>query len=308
MKRVLITGADGFIGSNVLQYLLNNTDWVFTIICSWRHHGSPKNVPISNRVTVITHDLRGPIPDIGNFDYILHLASESHVDRSVQDPVNFVENNISSTLQMLEYARNHKCEKFILFSTDEVYGANKHKDWDLLLPTNPYAASKAAQEVIAISYYNTFKLPIIITNANNIIGENQHPEKFIPKIARLIKAGKTIELHAVHGKYGRRYYNPVINIGSALHFILTKTKVPIANINTKPPRYALVGGQVYDNLQMAKLVAKIMGRELRRKTISPKTVRPAYDAFYDEGSDRLIKLGWKPIQTTEEGLQWLKRM
>jgi dTDP-glucose 4,6-dehydratase len=124
--RVLMTGADGFIGSNVLQWMLNNTDWEFTCICSFRHKGNPLNIPMSERVTVITADLRGVIPDIGDFDYIIHLASESHVDRSQDDPVNFIENNVSSTLQVLEYARKHKPERFIMYlSTDEVYGARE---------------------------------------------------------------------------------------------------------------------------------------------------------------------------------------
>src|SRR3990167_10579027 len=119
MNKVLLTGGDGFIGSNVLRYLLDNTDWDFTLLCSFRHQGSPLNVPHNERVTVITMDLRGTIPDIGDFDYILHLASESHVDRSTQDPVNFIENNVSITLQILDYARKYPPEKFVLFSTDE---------------------------------------------------------------------------------------------------------------------------------------------------------------------------------------------
>lgn len=303
--RVLMTGADGFIGSNVLQYLLNNTDWKFTVICSWRHHGHPFNVPLSNRVEVVTHDLRGPIPEIGSFDYILHLASESHVDRSIHDPVNFIENNISSTLQVLEYARAHPPKKMIHFSTDEVYGAHAHRDWDVLLPTNPYAASKAAQEMIVQAYYHTYKLPLIITNSNNVVGKNQHPEKFVPKVVSLMLAGKTVDIHAVKGKLGRRYYNPIDNVGSALKFILTK----IAYVRPpQPPRYSLVGGEVLDNLEMAQLVAKTLGMELKYRIVEATDVRPGYDAFYDQGEDTLRDLGWEPQVELEEGLQWIKSL
>ena len=100
--KVLLTGASGFIGAQVLDYSLQHTDWTFTCLSSWRHKGNPQRMaPFlkdnADRITVITHDLTGPIPDIGDFDYILNLASESHVDRSIADPVAFIENNVSST-------------------------------------------------------------------------------------------------------------------------------------------------------------------------------------------------------------------
>lgn len=301
--KVLITGADGFIGSNVLQYLLNNTNWEFTLICSFRHMGNPLNIPVSNRVKVFTIDLRGVIPDIGDFDYILHLASESHVDRSIAEPVDFIENNVSITLQILEYARRHVPKRFVLFSTDEVYGATDHQDWDVLLPTNPYAASKAAQEMIAVAYYNTYRLPIIITNSNNIVGPHQHPEKFVPKIVELIKNGKTITVHTQAGRLGKRIYNPVENTGSALRFIL---KLGYKRNGVTPPRYSLTGGQQKDNLQMAELIAEILGKPLKYKTVDVGGVRPAYDSFYAESDDdKLAELGWKPVVNLREGLQWI---
>ena len=303
--KVLMTGASGFIGSNVLQYLLNNTDWYFTCICSFKHKGNPLNIPLSNRVSVITLDLRGKIPDIGNFDYILHLASESHVDRSIQDPVNFIENNISSTLNILEYAREHKPEKFLLFSTDEVYGAHAHYDYDIQIPTNPYSASKSAQESIAIAYYNTYNLPIIITNSNNIVGPNQDPEKFIPKLIQKIKTGKTIELHQVNKEYGKRFYNPVENIGSALQFILEASW--FKDEADRPPRYSLTGGECLDNYQMAKLIADILGIKMTYTNVDVTKIRPTYDKEYVESDDdKLTIAGWTPPVTLEKGLRWIK--
>lgn len=305
MKKVLLTGADGFIGSNVLQYMLNNTDWQFTLICSWRHKGNPLNVPISNRVEVITHDLVGPIPEIGHFDYILNLASESHVDRSIKDPVNFIENNVSLMLQVLEYARTHTPEKLLHFSTDEVYGANDHNEWDVLLPTNPYSASKACQEVICIGYRDQYKIPIIITNSNNIVGPNQNPEKFVPLLINLISAGKEVTIHTSNGKAGRRHYNPVANVASALLFILDQ---PYDWKSKRLPRYSLGGGKELNNLDMAKLIAEILGKPLKYKLVDVKTIRPAYDDFYPETKGSLVAMGWKPIQTLREGLSWIKSM
>lgn len=302
--RVLITGADGFIGSNVLQYLLNNTTWKFTCICSFRHHGNPFNIPLSDRVDVVTADLRGEIPDLGDFDYILHLASESHVDRSQADPVNFSENNVSSTLQMLEYARRHKPKRFIMFSTDEVYGAREHVDWDVLLTTSPYSASKGAQELFSMAWFNSFGVPVIITNCNNVVGPNQHPEKFVPKLVGLIKADKTVTLHIHKGYYGRRIYNPVNNVASALKFILAQPYKPKGQF---PPRYSLLGGEEKNNLEIAQLVAEILGKKLKYRDVEATTVRPGYDEFYSQSDEEVLtELGWKPPQTLEQGLRWIK--
>lgn len=305
-KRVLITGADGFIGSNVLEFLLATTDWEFVAICSWRHHGNPLNLKPNERVEVITHDLTGPVPELGHFDYILNLASESHVDRSIADPVPFVENNVSSTLQMLEYARHHLPKVFVQFSTDEVYGANDHEEWDVLEPSSPYAGSKAAQEVLCISWYKTYQVPIVITNSNNIIGPNQNPEKMVPKSAGLIRADREVTIHTVDGVPGRRHWNPVGNVSSAIAFILSLTPSKYPD-SSRPDRYGLGGGKELDNLEMAQLIASIIGKPLKYHYLEGEVVRPGYDKSYPKTEGTLESLGWTPPLTLEEGLQWLKQ-
>jgi dTDP-glucose 4,6-dehydratase len=307
MNRVLLTGADGFIGSGVLKYFMKHTDWQFVCICSWRHFGKPSNIKPDKRVEVITHDLRGPIPDLGGFDYIINLASESHVDRSIADPVNFIENNVSSTLQMLEYARNNKPKVFIQFSTDEVYGVTEHGEWDILLPSNPYAASKAAQEMIAIAYWRTYGVPVVITNSNNIVGPNQHPEKFVPKIIQLVNSDQEVTIHTANGNPGRRHYNPVENVADALLFILNREPVAFPE-STRPDRFNLPGGEELDNLQMAQLIADLLGKELKYSLIDAETIRPGYDTFYSRTEGRLTELGWRPPLTLTEGLRWIKKM
>jgi dTDP-glucose 4,6-dehydratase len=304
-RRVLLTGASGFVGSNVLEYLLESTDWDFVCPAAWRHHGSPLNIKPNKRVEVISHDLTGEFPEVGDFDYILNLASESHVDRSIAWPVEFIENNVSSTLQLLEYARKHVPKVFIQFSTDEVFGANEHEEWDVLLPANPYAASKAAQEMIAIAYWRTYNLPIVITNSNNIVGKNQDKEKFVPKVIDLINRGETVQIHTVNGKPGRRYWNPVKNVADALMFVLDTNPQRYNNGvgADRPDRYSLGGGADLDNREMASLIAWHMNKELKCEYIDAQSIRPGYDAFYPKTDGRLSQIGWEPPFTLEDTLR-----
>lgn len=302
---VLITGADGFIGSGVLDYLLEHTDWRFTCLCSWRHHGDPRNIQPNRRTTVLTHDLVGPIPDIGDFDYILNLASESHVDRSIAEPVSFVENNVSIMLQILEYARRHPPKVFLHFSTDEVYGAvSKHQEWDVLLPSNPYAASKAAQEMIAIAYWRTYNVPIVITNSNNIVGPNQNVEKYVPKVIDMIRRGEKVTIHTYCGTLGKRHYNSVRNVADALLFILERSPAPFEFVN-RPDRYSLPGGEELDNLEVAQKIAALMGVPLEYELVDVDGLRPGYDRFYPKTEGRLTELGWAPPFTVDEELRRL---
>lgn len=292
--RVLITGTSGFIGSHVLKYFLEQSDWDITTI-------SRSLGPISSRVIHIVHDLSQPIPYIGEFDYILNFASESHVEKSIQDPVNFISNNILSTMHLLEYARKHMPKVFLQFSTDEVYGAFGHKEWDVLLPSNPYAASKASQEMIAIAYWKTYKVPVVITNSNNIIGRGQNKANFIPKLMEYIESGKEIPIYTVNGKPGKRYWNPVANVCSAVDFILEGTPASYPT-SDRPDRYSLGGGKELDNLEMAKLVAQRLGKPLKYTLVEAESVRPGYDESYSKTASNLEKIGWQPVQTLEEGL------
>lgn len=306
--RVLITGTSGLVGSHLLKYLVKHTDWEFVCPSSWRHKGDSMRLQEfadNDRVEIISHDLTGIMPDLGYFDYIINLASESHVDRSITDPVPFVENNISLMLQVLEYARKYPPKLLIQFSTDEVFG---HTDVisDVLWPSNPYAASKAAQELLVSAYRKTYDLQAIVTNSNNIIGEGQDPEKFVAKVHQQLLKGETVIIHEHNGQIGRRRYNPVDNVSAALLFIIQHYK-PIPK-DEKTPRYGLIGGEELDNLEMAKLIAKIMGKPLKYEIRDVAEVRPGYDARYPKVNNTLAEMGFKPPQTLEEGLQWLKSL
>lgn len=303
-KDVLITGAGGFIGSNMCRYLMENTDWNITGTRSRRYTMIGEAQKVSPRMRYITFDLRDPMPYIGQFDYIINLASDSHVEHSIRDPVGFIENNTSIMLNVLEYARHYPPRAFIQFSTEEVYGTANHSKWDVLLPGNPYAASKAAQEMIAISYWKTYKVPVVITNSNNIVGPGQSKDSFIPKVIEHIKEGQEVPIYTSKGKPGVRYWNSVNNISSAILFILNRTPAMYPD-SDRPNRHSLSGGVELDNLKMAQLVAEMMGKELRYKLIEAENIRPGYNKSYIKMRSPLEWLGWEPVETLKEGLSWI---
>src|SRR4051812_24287076 len=179
--KCLITGVAGSIGVHMLAHIMHNTDWHVIGIDSFRHKGEfdrltevCKDHPEwRKRITIITHDLTAPFTDrqlkrLESVDYVIHLASLSDVQGSIDDPVPFIRNNVDITLNTLELARKIKPKAFIQFSTDEVYGSAEnghgHKEWETILPSNPYSASKASQEAIAIAYWRSYGAPVIITN------------------------------------------------------------------------------------------------------------------------------------------------
>lgn len=309
-KRVLLTGASGFFGSHLLRHLMINTDWEFVCPCSWTHKGTPERLENAiegldkSRVTVITHDLVAPFTEItkkriGKIDYILNVASNSHVNRSIDNPGEFVIGNTLLAFNMLEYAREVKPEIFLQFSTDEVYGVApegvNHKEWESIVPSNPYSASKACQEAIAISYWRTYNLPIIITNTMNLFGETQDPEKYTARLINKIYNGETVTVHGSEGNIGSRFYLHARNAADAVLFILKNQPPKLYNEgeNMLPDRYNIVGDIEMDNLELAKLVARMMGKELKYELVDFHAGRPGHDRRYALDGAKLKSLGWE---------------
>lgn len=323
MKRVLLTGISGFVGSHVMDHLLVNTDWQIIGVASWKHKGVPERILESShyqknkdRVEVITHDLVAPFTEItkqriGKVDYIINLASDSHVDRSITDPVPFVKNNVDLVLNVLEFAREVKPEVFIQFSTDEVLGAAPigvdFPEWSTIIPSNPYSASKAAQEAIAISYWRTYGLPVVITNGMNIAGEYQDREKFVPLCIRKILLGEEITIHSYPDKKtaGSRFYIHGRNVADAILFILRNLQPKLYKEGEvdRPDRYNIVGEREIDNLSLAQKIAEIIGKPLVYKMADFHSQRPGHDCRYALSGHKLNVLGWKPPKKIDE---WLK--
>lgn len=331
MKRILLTGGAGAIGVHVLDHLMQNTDWEIVLTDSFQHKGyydristtcanNPYYVP---RLKVVQHDLLAPFTDrevekIGEIDYVINLASRSDVKESEIDPISFVKNNTDLMLNMLEYARKAKPSVFIQFSTDEVYGSapkdsKGHKEWDVILPSNPYSASKACQEAIAIAWWRCFGVPIIITNTMNNFGEMQAPSKYPAMIQQKLVKGEEIEVHAApNGEIGTRYYLHSRNAADAILFIL-KNVPPVIHRPGEidmPVRLNIVGDVQVSNLELPQIIARLMGKELKYKLTYFHEEHPGHDLHYGLDGTKLAELGWKAPMSFEDSLvktiEWQK--
>ena len=324
-KKLVGTGFCGFVGSHIFEHFLRNTDWEIIILDKMTYAASGmdrirdieayNNAKNSERVKMFAVDLQQPLShgvkqEIGEVDYILNLASESHVDRSIANPVPFIENNIKLVLNMLEWARELKgLKKFIQFSTDEAYGTAEdgvaYKEGDRHNAGNPYSASKDAQESICRAYANTYGLPINITNAMNIIGERQHPEKFVPICIRKILNDEVIQIHANADltKSGTRHYLHARNIAQALHFILEKTNEKLDKVDASLGCWNIVGDMEIANDDFARMIGKIMGKEPKIELISWHRSRPGHDLAYRLSGEKLKKAGFNYPMTFEDSLR-----
>lgn len=274
----------------------------------------------NKRVTTYVSDLTLPLTfglkkEIGNVDYIINLASESHVDNSITNPREFVSNNVNLMLTMLEYAREIKPKMFIQFSTDEVYGTApediNYKEGDRYNSGNPYSASKAMQECLCYAYSNTYKVPIQITNTMNVLGERQHPEKYLPLVINSILQQKLLTIHSnkEKTKAGSRFYIHARNVADALLFILKNCNETLDNIDSSKGKFHIVGEKELDNLQLAILVKesinKIKGYEdynLHYEMVDFHSSRPGHDLRYGMSGEKLEKLGWKLPHSIEQSI------
>jgi dTDP-glucose 4,6-dehydratase len=319
--KILLTGGAGFVGSHILSHFLKNTDHEIVCVCSWKHRGAPFRIlndanyqENKERVKIITHDLISPLTadvkeKIGFPDIIINVASESHVDRSITDPVPFVKNNVDLMLTMLEFAREVKPKMFLQFSTDEVYGQAPlgvdHKEWSPIIPSNPYSASKAAQEAIAISYWRTYKIPVIITNTMNVFGERQDKEKFIQLVIEKVKNEEKVTIHGYpDGKTaGSRFYIHARNVADAILHIITNVTPTMYPEVDRPERFNVVGEKEVDNLTLANLIASYVGKPLKYEMVDFHSSRPGHDCRYSLDGEKLASIGWKPKVSFEESLK-----
>lgn len=355
MPTVLCSGAGGFVGHHFLEHVLSKTNWDVIATDSFRHKGrtdrisqvldsAPRtrvNGPLNwrKRTRVLTHDLCAPfspqqIRNLQNtgVDYIAAFASESHVERSIHDPVPFIRNNIEITFTTLELARKLRPKAIIWVSTDEVYGPVEvnnlkgHPEWDPILPSNPYSASKAAQEAIAISYWRTYGLPVILVNCMNMIGERQDLEKFIPMVISKVHKGEEVTIHGTEGNIGTRHYLHARNLADAMCFLFQRAKTPslfhshVPSFDVPsadmPDRYNIASPDRIDNLTLAKMIAEDVGKPLHYRLEDFHSTRPGHDPHYGLDPAKLTAEGWtmpvpfreslrKTVKWTLKNPEWL---
>lgn len=323
MKKLLLSGVAGGIGIHTLAHIMHNTDWEVIGIDSFRHKGWSDRLSITfsdhpdwiQRTTIITHDLTAPFSDltkkkIGHVDYIINMASLSDVEASNIDPVPFVKNNIDLVLNMLEYAREVKPETFIQISTDEVYGPTEGKndgytEWDAKIPSNPYAASKSAQEELCIAWWRAYGVPLIITNTMNNFGEMQSASKYPVIVQKKITNDEEITIHGDEQGIGSRSYIHSRNFADALVFILKNTTPYLHQPSAidRPDRYHIAGDQQVDNLELAQMVARLMEKELKYNVVDFHKTRPGHDKHYGLNAEKIKSLGWVSPISFEESLK-----
>ena len=313
---LLVTGGYGFIGSNFINYFSKKHFNLFLLNYDAMYYCADKN-NVSSDVkkksnyhfiegNLVNKDMVNYLLEENNITHIIHFAAQSHVQNSFEDSLQYTKDNILGTHTLLECCRKYgKIKKFIHVSTDEVYGESmndvneKHKtEHSVLCPTNPYAATKAGAELIAQSYIHSFKMPIIITRGNNVYGENQYPEKLIPKFIKLLKEDKKVTIQG-DGSNVRGFLH-AYDTARAFEFILEKGKVgEIYNIGCDEK-------DEYTVMEIAKMLIKLIKKtEDYDKWISYIEDRPFNDKRYYISNQKLKDLGWNISIDFSKGLEEL---
>ncbi|MDD4864946.1 MAG: dTDP-glucose 4,6-dehydratase [Alishewanella agri] len=328
MKTILVTGGAGFIGSAVVRHICNNTTDKVVNLDKLTYAGNLNSVAAvanSNRYTFIQADICDAAVMAALFekyqpDAVMHLAAESHVDRSIDGPAAFIETNIVGTYTLLEAARNYwkvlpearkQAFRFHHISTDEVYG-DLHGTDDLFTettpysPSSPYSASKASSDHLVRAWHRTYGLPVIVTNCSNNYGPYHFPEKLIPLMILNALAGKPLP---VYGKGNQiRDWLYVEDHARALYKVVTEGKVG--------ETYNIGGHNEKQNIEVVHAICDLMdelapmherGYPLNTKhasLITHVTDRPGHDLRYAIDANKIEReLGWRPEETFETGLR-----
>lgn len=302
MKKVLVTGAGGFAGQHVVAQLLKLTDW--KIVALDRTGSSlPRE---SYRVRSVHDTLSGSMtsPWCENVDAVVHLAASSDVPEFLQDPYGHTMNNVMSTLSLLEWARHQNLQAFIQVSTNEVYGpaSEEHssREWDPLVPSTPYSASKACQEMLAIGWRQTYDVPVIIVNTMHLYGEGQPLQRFVPNtIAQILRGEKvTIFCDPVNHLSPVRNWTYVGDFARAIVGLLLRGVGPRSD--ERPDRWNVAGPQL-SCTQVARKLGFMLECDFEVDFTSHD--RPGYDFRYALDTRAFDALGFGTHYGIDEGLR-----
>ena len=300
---LLITGGCGFIGSNFVRHMLAKYPYNVINLDKLTYAGNPENlqdVEKDNRYTFIKGDIaeKSDLEKVFELpiELVVNFAAESHVDRSIIDPDTFIKTNINGTFQLLEMAKKKGVKKYVQISTDEVYGSlgkeGKFREDTSLAPNSPYSASKTSADVLAMSYYKTYNMPVVITRCSNNYGPYQFPEKLIPLI--ITNALNDIELPVYGDGLNIRDWIHVQDHCEAIDTVLHKGKE--GNV------YNIGGDNERTNMEIVRLILKILGKP--ETLIKYVKDRPGHDRRYAiDGAKIQRELGFKPGIDFAEGME-----
>lgn len=307
--RILVTGGAGFIGSNFIRYMLNKyPDYGIVNLDKMTYAGNLENmtdIEKNKRYEFVKGDIADPkivAKCVKDVQVIINFAAETHVDRSIVDAGDFVKTNVFGTYTLLEAAKKNNIGKYIQVSTDEVYGSiekGAFKESDELKPSSPYSATKASADLLTMSYYITYQLPVTITRSSNNFGPYQFPEKVIPLFITNVLEDKPVPLYG-DGKNVRDWIYVLDNC-EAIDQVMHKGKAgQIYNIG---------GSNELANIELTKKILEYLGKN--DEFIMPVTDRLGHDRRYALDCFKLrSELGWKPQrdfnQALTETINWYK--
>ncbi len=302
-KKLLVTGGSGFIGSWLIRYLLHNSpDTSIVNLDLLTYAGNPENladVEDNPRYRFVQGDIcdEALVDELmADVDACINVAAQTHVDRSITGPGIFITTNVLGTQVLLEAARRHGVKKFVQVSTDEVYGSiegeGRFRETDNLDPSSPYSSSKAAGDLIALSYYKTYGMPVCVTRCTNNYGPNQYPEKLIPLFILNLSENKPVPV-----------YGDGLNVREWIHVEDHSAAVAAILAQGKPGEvYNIGSGNELDNITLTKTLLHIMGKP--ESLIQYVTDRPGHDRRYALDSGKIQReLGWQARKPFEQGLR-----
>jgi dTDP-glucose 4,6-dehydratase len=300
--RVLVTGGAGFIGSNFVRHLLSNYEEVevvnFDLLTYAGRLENLRDLKDDSRHRFVKGDIRDreAVEEVmkQGFDLVVNFAAETHVDRSVAEPGSFVLTDTYGTYILLDATRKFEAQRFVQISTDEVYGSSvegSFRETDMLNPSSPYSASKAAGDHITLAFYKTYGTPVVITRSSNNYGPFQYPEKLIPKLV----------LRALHDQ-PLPVYGDGTQVRDWLHVADNCAAVDmVARKGAVGEVYNIASGKEQRNIDVAKNILKTMKKP--EKLITQVLDRPGHDRRYSLNAAKTRRLGWKPTVGFTEGLE-----
>jgi dTDP-glucose 4,6-dehydratase len=305
--KLFITGGAGFIGSNYVRHVLANSDDEVTVFDALTYAGnlsSLADVAEDSRYSFVQGDIcdrEAVAAAMAGHDMVVHFAAESHVDRSIVDPDTFVRTNCLGTNVMCDVARNIGVERFLHISTDEVYGSIEEGSFietDRLGPRSPYSSSKAGSDLIALSYQETYGLPVIVTRSSNNFGPFQFPEKVIPLFVTNLLDGKKVPL-----------YGDGLNVRDWIHVLDNCAGVDtVLRKGTIGEIYNIGGGNETTNRELTSMVLSNMG--VGEEMVEYVQDRLGHDRRYSIDCSKANALGWKPSRDLDvavaETVEWYR--